>query len=693
MKNKYINIILALSTVVLSVLVNTSCKEDFLDEELKTKRDYAYFNTQAGINDAVITLYNQFRYPFTFEQVYSTTNYGTDEFIVGGDNSNDTWNNYNSNLSPLVIQRNVNTTLTSAIWDNMYKSISMANIVLAYADNAIPDAAKRTVYKAEASFSRAYSYFKLVQQYGGVVLKLEPSEGVERYFTRASKEECMAQIIKDLEDAYNGLPATEPKEGKLYKDVAAHFLAKALLYRCSEINESWNSKYKDADLANIIKYADEVIANHALAPNYRDVFAFTKPNGPNESLPEVIFAAQFSDVNTNVEGNLTHLYCPSQYNNLTGFTRDIAGGREYQRLRTTEYIYDVFDLENDSRFWKSFRTKNILNNSATAGQLSGKDPNTGNNYTYSRGDLGLIYVINSKTDTRFNKSTALVNTKHSEQYYLNPVTGKPTPHTFVRYRLDGGVVKPHVNTIINRFPSLSKHFDGSRPTHNYEKGRRDGIIARVSETYLIKAEALIRQAKYTDAIAVINIVRARGAFKGEEDRAAYTDGGAAYLNNPLGQATYADGAAVNSMAFVNSYYESLNIPVTTAATDLTTGITPTSLPAVDEAIISKFGYSTPFDRMMCYLLNERTRELAGEFVRWEDLARTKTLLKRVTAKAVDTNGDGSPDVSYNPDAAANFNEGKHYLRPIPQTFLDAIYSADGKALTSEEKTIMQNPGY
>jgi hypothetical protein len=660
--NKSIKTILVLLAVFLIGSGISSCKKDFLDEELKTQRSTDYFKTAEGIADLSDALYNHYRNFFMGrEQSVSTNQCGTDEFIVGGDQAQQTWNDYNSNLGSIVPNvPTANVTKTYEIWDMMYKAIADANMLLANVDAVITDAGKNSLYKAEASFLRAFSYFRLVQQYGPVVLTLKPSSGVERYFTRATKEECVNQIIADFRTAYAGLPDAEALEGKLYKDVAAHFLAKALLYRCSEINDDWNSSYKTADLAEAITLADEVIAHHALAPNFSDIFAYTGSDGANEKLPEVIFAAQFSSTTTvanDGNGNYNHLLFLSVYQTLTGFVRDIAGGREYQRCRTNEYAYSVFDMENDSRFWKSFKTKANLNNIANLGSLNGTDPNTSTAITYAGG-------------------TPKVKSTHSGVYFNNPVTGKPTPHTYVRYLANGsGYLSLPGN--VSRFPSLSKWLDGSRPAVAATAGRRDGIYARVAETYLIKAEALIRQGNYTDAITVMNIIRARAQFKAGENRAAYKDGGAAVLTNSLAPLN-ANGVLINSYCTSNSYYESLNIPVSTAATDITTGITPASLPAVDEAIITTLGLSSAYDRMMCFLLNERSRELYGELYRWEDLARTKTLLSRAK--------------TFNAGSVAALVE-KHYLRPLPQTFLDAIYTVDGHALTADEKAAMQNPGY
>jgi hypothetical protein len=80
----------------------------------------------------------------------------------------------------------------------------------------------------------------------------------------------------------------------------------------------------------------------------------------------------------------------------------------------------------------------------------------------------------------------------------------------------------------------------------------------------------------------------------------------------------------------NSYYESNNIPVSTTATALEIS-SINSLPAQDVAVINKLGYTSTYDKMLCLVLNERTRELCGEFHRWEDLSRTKTLVARAKA--------------------------------------------------------------
>jgi len=96
---------------------------------------------------------------------------------------------------------------------------------------------------------------------------------------------------------------------------------------------------------------------------------------------------------------------------------------------------------------------------------------------------------------------------------------------------------------------------------------------------------------------------------------------------------------------------------------------------------TELGASSDMDKFLVFIMNERSRELMGELHRWPDLARSKQLEKRFK-----TFNDGVRE------EGSNFNANKHYLRPIPQSFLDAI-TKDGQALTSEEKQAMQNPGW
>ena len=643
-KTLYINLML-----MAALVLGTSCSDDFLDEKLTTAYTKDYYKTEAGIQAlAVGTYYQSFALEFALEVPLTATQSGTDEFHAGGDPSNHIWNSYASGLNSFVTVSNANTVAANTNWDNLYVAIGNANQLIESATAIVSnnDAIKKRAL-GEGYFLRAFNYLKLVSQYGGVPLKLDLSTTVEVEFKRATAEEVFTQIIADFTQAYDLLD-NAGGSAKITKDAAAHYLAKAYLSRASEINDSWNSATKTADLQKVVTLSDEVIAHHPLAPNYVDLWNFTAPDGANEKLSEIILAGQFNSSQLNTGSNWQHLYFLSTYDQLPEMKRNLAGGRPFSRLAPTYFTYDVFDKINDSRFWKSFQTKSIVNNKST-----GSD--------YVNGDLGIIYIMNAPSDTRFAK------TKNTN--YLIPGGVKKIPSVYVQYAADNVGLMADV-----RFPSLSKYMDGSRIDLTSQRGSRDIILARSADTYLIAAEAKVRLAKqgaatFADALPYINAVRNRGAYKAGENRAAYADGSAAWT---------AAGQAGIPISYIpqNSYYESNNIAATTAATNL--NITSISaLPAEDMAVITKLGYGSDYDRMLCLVLNERTRELCGEFHRWQDLSRTKTLVARAKA--------------YNIEAALNVQD-FHVLRPIPQTFLDGIY-ANGRPLTAAEKDAMQNPGY
>ncbi len=651
MKNKILNIILV---AFLVTIVTPSCKKSFLDENLETVRDLEFYKTDAGIQQlANGTYHHVFASPFNGEMAFSNMCYGADEFRVGGDPSNGMYNSYGNTFGPFVTPNNGNTVAANAQWDNLYLGIGYANIIIenATASTSTADAIKKTAL-GEGYFFRAYNYLRLVSQYGAVPLKTKPSTTVELEFTRAAPKDVFDQIIADFTQAHN-LLGNIGSPAKITKDAAAHFLAKAYLSRASEINDSWNSSTKAADLAAIGPLCDAVIANHPLAPNFGDLWRYTAPNSANENLREIILSAQFTSDLSASGVNTQHLYYVSRYEDVAQMQRDLSGDRPFSRLSPSYYMYRIYDMVNDSRFWKTFRTKHKVNG-ASGGY-------------YANGDLGIMYVINQPGDTRF--PTVVMNNS-----VVYAATGKTIPHVYVAYpggrTTDGALLADS-----RKFPSLSKFMDGSRTAgFNDVDGLRDITLARSAETYLIAAEAKIRLAKlgtgsYNDALPYINPLRTRAQYVSGESRSVYYDGGAAASSNPQ--------TIPPSFFPENSYYESNNIaPTTTGSASL--AVTDIAiLPAGDEYVINLLGYSSPYDRALCFLLNERARELAGEYLRWQDLSRTKTLVARAKA--------------FNPDAAPNIQD-RHLLRPIPQTFLDGI-QAGGVALTPDQKQAMQNPGY
>jgi starch-binding outer membrane protein, SusD/RagB family len=603
---------------------------DKLDEEAVSQAPYSYYNTEAGIDALINGVYNSLRWQFNGEQSFTLWNYGVDEYIQAADGQNKFVDTYSNQLNPTF-------GMFHDIWTEYYKGINNANIAmklipgLKTEGGALSGAGIKEQRMAELRFLRAYYYFMLVQQFGAIPLNLEAIETVKLEFPRAPVADVYRAIISDMRAAEAVLPPSQSQRGRITNWAARHFLAKVYLTRGSAITDQRGQKATDMDSAAY--YADLVINSGAfsLVPNYADLW-----NVANEANPEIILAAQFNNnaLLLNNSGNRVHLYFQMTYDVKPGMERDVTYGRPFRRLRPTQYTINVFDRKNDSRFYKSFRTV-YLSNDRTA-------PFTIPKWTQEEADKG--YVDASKVgQNKFNVGdTAIFITMDqlnvTTEDQLNSIVNK-RPYTWL----------PQNKWNNSDFPTLIKWMDPTRLDVGTEFAGRDGILARLAETYLIAAEAYGRKADYTTATARINKLRERAAYKAGEVKPVHfykTEGG-----------TYGD---------ISSTEAAITLPADGSYWDNPAPLEQYPPSAADKP-----------SRFIHFILNERTRELLGELHRWNDLVRTETFFERVK--------------TFHSLAAPNVKE-FHKLRPIPQAHLERVFSG-GRPLTPEERTANQNQGY
>ncbi|WP_158542135.1 RagB/SusD family nutrient uptake outer membrane protein [Pedobacter chinensis] len=164
------------------------------------------------------------------------------------------------------------------------------------------------------------------------------------------------------------------------------------------------------------------------------------------------------------------------------------------------------------------------------------------------------------------------------------------------------------NTTNNLYPNLKKYDDSVRNNFNDVSGR-PFIVSKFSEVYLLAAEAALQDGHPADAVPLLNEIRRRAAYR--------------------------------------------------------PGLSDATLTARQNAMLISVGQVT-----LDFILDERTRELCGESLRWPDLAMRNKLVERVKAYNV----DGAPNV-----------QNYHNLRPIPQSQINSVTDAD--------RARYQNPGY
>jgi hypothetical protein len=118
------------------------------------------------------------------------------------------------------------------VWDGAYTGIRNANKLITEGESS---SIKNNIlaYLGEGYFFRAFNYFTLFKQYGGVPLidKVLTTTDPEIYNARASRNETLKFILSDLNTAISNLPAkSDAGAGRISKEAAEAFEARIALF-------------------------------------------------------------------------------------------------------------------------------------------------------------------------------------------------------------------------------------------------------------------------------------------------------------------------------------------------------------------------------------------------------------------------------------------------------------------------------
>lgn len=502
MKKKSIILIVALMTLNIQ-----SCK-DFLTEELVSDVSASYYTTAAGLEDAVDGAYSYLKYVYSNERAYTLTVFGTDEYTNGADGSHKGFNWYDATLR-------ADNGVLREMFEYLYKGVNQSNAVIGRAEAvADMDEATKKIRVAEARFLRALYYFNIIRQWGSADLRLEETVGAVVTANKTSAEEVYAQaIIPDLTAAIADLPATQPQYGRATKGAAQHLMGLALLTR------GWLTN-SQADFAAAETNLTAVIANasYGLVASHAELWDQSKQNNK-----EIVFAVQNStDVLLNSggdgvapgEGNRGHLYFLMQYDNQPGMIRDIANGRPFKRFRPTDYLLNLWEASRtiDNRYNQTYKHVWYVNGNNTAFL-----------WTQAHVDAGAVKKWNGTTPEYVTAAdigkprlvmgdTAIYipGPGKESKYDLNATTRAPKFRYQVILRTDAG--KTNYNEF--QYAHIKKFMDPLRPTIQWMEGSRDWFLFRLADTYLLRAEARLKQGNAVGARTDVVTVRQRSAFPG-----------------------------------------------------------------------------------------------------------------------------------------------------------------------------------
>jgi hypothetical protein len=469
---KNIFLFFALTVFHSSCMDNEFLKENPLDF-YSTGNSFVTFQNYQG---ALFDIYAQLRtFKFNPNENGYAHMYGTDIMINARRTAeNLRWGNYSVTLNP-----------TGAIplyhWNGMYKVITSANSIIdRLVDNSVLTADEKKLVDAEARFFRALGYRNLVYIFGGVPLLLNEVTSPKTDFERATREEVIAQIEADLIIASQNLPAINMvADGRLSNLAALHLLSEIYI-----VQEKWDlavgaaSAVIDDPNTALMTSRFGSLANQP-GDVFYDLFRVGNQNRSSGNR-EAIWVAQFElDIlggglnSTNIAGNVfERVHAPAVFTitdpdgrpgSIGSRSTLNTGGRGVSFMRPTQYMENLIwqsDFENDIRNSKFNYVRDFIYD------------NPASNYY----DSSLV---------KYPGRNYLAESWRWYPYITKVTT--PGQHP--------------ANIIANTETLLLTNGAGSTYTDQY--------YMRLSETYLLRAEAYLGKGELANAAADINLVRVR----------------------------------------------------------------------------------------------------------------------------------------------------------------------------------------
>ena len=647
MKTKSIKYILAAGLVCCGLNTFTSCSS-VLDEQPRAQFDPTFFNTKAGIEGGLTSLYAHLRYFYGNGYYLNTLETGTDEYTYGQSADG---NFKDADLSGVGEVKSTSTVAGGA-WGTLFANINTCSGVIENGEAAGMDAS----LLAEAYFFRAFDYFILVQTYGGVPLDLGAGElkfntSTTRTSVRNTVPEVYTKcIFPDLEKAVQNLPDNPRLTGTATKNLARLYLSKAYLTyawwlenpnniptfpECTRDASQAQSYFQKAyDMA---KQAIDNPGPYKLQPTFYDVNVAT-----NDRNSEIMLYADHDEDEKYGNGGVGYGWgsggSPENFAywmETWNYTEMIAKGSSGNTVSPVQREA----VQALGRPWTRMApiADNFMEGGVWEDDVKAIDSRYDATFTlryhtnWKKAGGADEYVFGANGEKVYPNEVYFSWVPESEDSKIN-YTGADGKLGFGEMpgRADFVVAVNHISR--KKFPINWKlgiyrtDNDGGLGSKVNGGSPRPWNVAKFSEFYLIGAEAAVKLGNQAQAREWVNVLRARAGKQ--------------------------------------TFNQNDNVPVSVDHTAEMLAATPATID-ID------------------FILDERSREFWGEGYRWFDLVRTQKWAERAGTYRIAGSDYTDKDLkTVKRDIPAGY-----YIRPIPQGQLD------GMEMTPEEKQAYQNPAY